>query len=267
MGICRTLLAPLAAAALLVAGTVLAQAPEPSVRRLTCGGYQVVPSGIRRESGAATRLTIQKGGRLLVTLTDWAISGVQCEDLDADKMPELLVRTFSGGAHCCETVRVYALADTPRLLLTYEANNAIGVQARDLNGDGKKELLLGDDAFAYFDDLCYACAPSSLPLVACEADGRFQDCTAKFPELLRGARDRYLGRLGPVTGEEGLKEAEGAALGVLAISELLGEEDKGLQMVKDASPGDLLQAWLQKALPQVRDWAAARGKKLKNDKQ
>ncbi len=259
-------LAPLVAVSLLLPGIRPAAAQEMSVvRRMACGGYEIVPSGFRRPAGQPTRLTIQKGGRLLVTVSDWAISSVECEEITGDKVHELLVRTFSGGAHCCETLRVYAMEPAaPKLLLVYQANNAMGAQVRDLDGDGRKELLLGDDTFAYFDDLCYACSPSFLPLVACYADGRFQDCTSRFPNFLRSERQRYLARLKPATSEDALKEAEGATLGVVAVSALLGEEEKGLQMAKEASPGEALQAWLQTALPQVHDWLTARGKKLKD---
>ena len=52
-----------------------------------------------------------------------------------------------------------------------------------LDGDGRRELVLGDDSFAYFEDLCYACSPAHLPLVACYTGTRFEDCTRRFPDL------------------------------------------------------------------------------------
>ncbi|MCK7574651.1 MAG: hypothetical protein MZV65_01210 [Chromatiales bacterium] len=46
----------------------------------------------------------------------------------------------------------------PRKILEYEGGNAGGFELRDLDGNGRLELLLGDDSFAYFDDLAYAYA-------------------------------------------------------------------------------------------------------------
>lgn len=258
-------LAPVLAVVLLGLAAAPVAAQEAPSRRLGCGAYEVVPSGFASRA-RATRLSIQKAGRLLETITDWTITSTECDDINADGIPELVVRTFSGGAHCCETLRVYALGDKPRLLLLYEANNAMGVEVRDINGDGRRELILGDDTFAYFNDLSHADSPASLPLVACFADGRFQDCTSQFPDLLRGKREQFLARLAPPAGEHALKEAEGNALGVVALSALLGEEEQGLEAVRRAAPDEKLMAWLARALPQVRDWVAARGKKLKDRK-
>lgn len=256
-------LAPLLAASAGALAARAAQPPPPSIQRSACGAYEVVPSGFR-DSGRPSRLTIQKAGRLLVSLTDWSILSSDCDDITADRVPELVVRTFNGGAHCCETLRVYALDEKPRLLLVYEANNAVGAEVRDLDGDGRRELLLGDDTFAYFDDLCYACSPASLPMVACYTGQRFEDCTRRFPDLLRERRDRYLARVGPAADEDARQPIRGAALGVVAVSALLGEQAQGLDLVRKAGAEEPVVAWLTKSLPRVREWLDTRGRKLKD---
>ncbi len=243
-----------------------ADAQPPPVARISCGGYEAVPSGAAA-NGRPTRLSIQKEGRLLVTVSDWAVVRVDCADIDGDKTFELLVSTYSGGAHCCETVRVWALEKKPRTLLEYAAGNAGGFELKDLDGDGRQELLLGDDSFAYFGDLCYACSPSHLPMIACAVDTGFQDCTRKFPDVLRSALARYSERLMPPSDDRDVKVVEGAALGTLALWCLLGDEDKGLQSIRDAVKSDEVMAWLERARPQVHDWAAARGKRLKDGRQ
>ncbi len=263
----RRLRAPAVVAVLLAAVVAAAAAQEAAVPRLACGGYDVVPSGFGA-AGQPTRLAIQREGRLLLSLTDWRISSTSCEALGKDRAPELVVRTFSGGAQCCETVHVYALdGNAPRRLLRYEGNNAIGLEVRDLDGDGRRELILGDDTFAYFGDLCYACSPTPLPLVACRADDHFEDCTRQFPDLVRGVLDRYRERLQHRTAGSAFQDAAGDALGVVALSALLGEDDRGLEAVRAAGRDGELVLWVTKALPQVQDWVAARGKKLKDGKQ
>lgn len=254
-------LAPFVVAALLTLASAHAIAGEAPVRRFACGAFDVVPSGFR--SGHPARLSIQKAGRLLVTVADWSVTAAGCEELTGDRVPELVVRTASGGAGCCETVRVFGLGAKPRLLLLYQANHAPGAEARDIDGDGRAELILGDDTFAYFDDLSHAASPA-LPLVACFGGDRFADCTPRFPELLRDLRRRHAARLAPPAGDEAVSEARGAALGVIAASALLGEEDEGLRMVRDAVTDPRVTDWVKKALPRVRDWVTARGRKLKD---
>ncbi len=232
---------------------------------MTCGAYDAVPSGVG-DSGHPTRLSIQRGGRLLKTISDWRVTRVECTDLDADGTPELLVTSDSGGAHCCETLRVWTLGAQPTLALEYEAGNAAGFEARDLDGDGRLELIVGDDSFAFFDDLPYASSPRYLPLVACAAPIGFQECTARFPDVVRGWMPRFASRLRLPGADAELKDVEGAALGVLALSVLLGDEDTGLETIRRAVASDDVMRWLERARPQVRDWARTRGKKLKGSK-
>jgi hypothetical protein len=267
----RAALFPLAGVALVVAaglaGAASADAQPRPVQRLACGAYEAVPSGAA-SNGQPTRLSIQKAGRLLVTVSDWSITRVECTDIDGNHVLELLVSSESGGAHCCETLHAWVLeAKSPRKSLEYPAGNAGGFELRDLDADGRQELLLGDDTFAYFADLCYACSPSSLPMVVCSTEKGFQDCTQKFPDFLRAALDRYAARLKTPADAAEVKFVEGAALGALAVWTLLGDEEKGLESIRGAVSSDEVMAWLERARPQVRDWVAARGKRIKNGTQ
>jgi hypothetical protein len=253
-----------ALAMLAAAGPAIGVQRTP-VARVTCGAYDAVPSGVG-DSGHPTRLSIQRGGRLLKTISDWRITRVECTDLDADGTPELLVTSDSGGAHCCETLRVWTLGARPTQALEYEAGHAAGFEARDLDGDGRLELIVGDDSFAFFDDLSYASSPSSLPLVACAAPLGFQECTARFPDLVRGWIPRFTSRLRLPGTDVELKDVEGAALGVLALSVLLGDEDAGLETIRRSVASEDVMRWLERARPKVRDWARTRSRKLKTDK-
>jgi hypothetical protein len=260
----RSLAVPLVrllpALALLAAGASAGWAQDKPVARLACGAYEAVPSGMGA-AGNPTRLSIQKEGRLLQTLSDWSVTRIDCADFGIDKTPELLVTTYSGGAHCCETLRVFALGTSPRQVLEYASGDAAGFELRDLNGDGRLELVVGDDSFAYFDDLCYSCSPSHLPLVACATDTGFQDCTVRFPDFLRSWMARYVDRLAAPGAD--VKNVEGAALGILAMSVLLGEEAAGLDIVRKTVATGEVMTWLEKARPHVRDWTRTRAKKLK----
>jgi hypothetical protein len=248
------------AAAVVCAPRPVSAQPSPVVRT-TCGEFEAVPSGADAE-GRPTRIGIQRKGRLMATVSDWVILRVACANFNNDKTFELLVSTYSGGAHCCETLRVWALEKKPRKILEYDAGNAGGFELKDLDGDGRQELVLGDDSFAYFGDLCYACSPSQMPMVACSTAKGLEDCTRKYPALLKAALARYTELLAPPKSDADLKDAEGPALGALAVWSLLGEEERGLQAIREAVKNDEVMKWLERARPVVRDWVAARGKRL-----
>jgi hypothetical protein len=253
-------------AGVLAALAAAAAQPTP-VARAACGAYEAVPSGMAG-SGHPTRLSIQRDGRLLTTVSDWMVTRIDCADVDNDKTPELLVTTYSGGAHCCETLRVWTLEPkAPRKTLEYEGGNAGGFELRDLDGNGRLELLLGDDSFAYFDDLAYAYSPRRFPLIACSAAAGWLDCTGQFPDELRSVLSDYVAQLAPIGSDDAARQTvKGAALGVLALSVLLDEEEAGLETVRRAVANDDVVKWLERARPKVRAWAQTRGRKLKTDK-
>ena len=144
-----------------------ARPPGRSARRSrgsTCGAYEAVPSGVGRirtpdpPQHPEGRAPARDGERLDGSPASTAPTS------RTTRRPNCSSTSYSGGAHCCETLRVWALElKAPRKILEYEAGNAGGFDVRDLDGDGRLELLLGDDSFAYFDDLSYALLPAPLP--------------------------------------------------------------------------------------------------------
>jgi hypothetical protein len=250
--------------AALAAVGAAAGAQHAPVARVTCGDYAAVPSGVG-ENGHPTRLSIQKEGRLLEMVSDWWITRVECVDLENDKTLELLVASYSGGAHCCDTLRVWTLEPkAPRKILEYEAGNAGGFAVRDLDGNGRQELVLGDDSFAYFDDLSYAYSPRRIPLIACSGATGWRDCTRQFPDELRTVLADYVAHLAPIGSDDAARETvKGSALGVLALSVLLDEEEAGLATIRRTVSSDDVMKWLERARPKVRDWARTRGRKLR----
>jgi hypothetical protein len=108
-------------------------------------------------------------------------SVLKVADLDGDGEPEVLIDTFSGGAHCCVTTRLltwngsgYTPTDT--------AWRDVGYELRDADGDGRQELVGFDprfsEAFTYF-------AGSSWPRVVLQVDkGAFTDVTRRFGKVV-----------------------------------------------------------------------------------
>jgi len=163
-------------------------------------------------------------------------------DTDGDGRPEAIIQGYTGGAHCCFVYLVFeSRADGIRQVDGFDLGNAGISRAADLDGDGRAELVAGDDRLAYFDDLPFAASPI-LPLILCRPDsGRFKDCTPNFPDRLRAE----LGRA-----EAALKEAvDGAAAGrldpetarftqrsqalkLVALAIRLGQPDDGRERVR-----------------------------------
>jgi len=170
------------------------------------------------------------------TLQRWDLRATA--DVDGDGQEEAIVLHYTGGAHCC--FEYFVVATTPQgpvVLDSFSLGNASIEQVMDITADGRAELLTWDDRLAYFDALPYAFSPF-LPLVLCWRDGAFQDCTARFPELLRaeanGAVDRLLSAV-----QEGGKDdlvKRGAALKVAALYHRMGQLREGLGKVANICP-------------------------------
>lgn len=251
-----------------------AQTPRPPAPSLRCAGHDVVsdrPTRLGSPPGWPTRVRVQKDGRIA-----WSIAGdieigptvfsVECRDVTGDGVPELVVQTYTGGAHCCWTLYFLALEPVARVLLLYEAGNAGGVQVVDLDHDGRPELVLGDDQFAYFDTLCYACSPARMPLVACYRDGRFHDCTRTFPAVVRNDIGLWTAELRGLIAQTPRDDAiaqsiRGAALGLYATHALIGEDRQGWDAVRRVAPASATN-WLSRHRGRVLQWAASRQRRL-----
>jgi hypothetical protein len=117
---------------------------NPSVRILRAGRKAFAETVPRRVRGRPVRgVALFAGGRIPYFVL---------RDLDADGEPELvLTLSWAGGARCCVWSRIYRYDDRRR---TYVAEDAVwgaygSVPAlRDLDGDGRWELVGRDDRFA-----------------------------------------------------------------------------------------------------------------------
>jgi hypothetical protein len=101
------------------------------------------------EIGFNDVVMIEAGGKPSVRIDSAsAIEDLTGTDINGDGYPEVIVDTYSGGAHCCFGTRVISLRDVPVSILQKPESNAGGM-FQDLNGDGIYEFLTADDLFAY----------------------------------------------------------------------------------------------------------------------
>ena len=102
------------------------------------------------------------------------------QDVTLSGVPNLIVQTFSGGAHCCFGTFVYELGKVLTPILEIPFSECGGTFA-DLNGDGRYEYQTCDDAFAY--RYCsYVASP--FPSVVMGFDGeRYMPVSADYVDL------------------------------------------------------------------------------------
>jgi hypothetical protein len=108
--------------------------------------------------------------------------GIRVRDLDGDGEPEVLADFYTGGAHCCLFSLIYAYTGSTYSRLRHMwGDPSYGL--RDLDRDGRPELVTADDRFAY---AFTSYAGSALPIQAWKyRDGHMTVVTRRFPALIR----------------------------------------------------------------------------------
>lgn len=200
--------AALAAAALALSGPALANEPGTIVKR--AGAVEATlawDAAPEDQIGVANpRLKIVRAGAVALDapITDVCPSGcilvgddprgrgesmLKVADLDRDGEPEVVVDTFSGGAHCCTDAHVhdFRAANGTYARLTVPWGNG-GYRLRDLGGDRLYEMIGSDDAFAYaFTSYAGSARPPKLLRYRHGRDGLpgVVNVTRRFPRLIR----------------------------------------------------------------------------------
>jgi len=189
-------------------------------------------------------------------------------DLDGDRFLEAVVTADGGGAH--GNLEYYLCAFRPRfrLLACVRAGRSGMNEFTDLDRDGKKEIMLGDDSFANFDDLPCAKTPT-LPMVLGCMDSRYVDVTARYPDIVHAdiveARS-LLRQMIPSNRREPIEAYDTSARDSLAIdwpadAAIIGEEDEAYAEIAKLAPEDL-RHWLSENQAKIISVMRTRSSKL-----
>ncbi|WP_045234278.1 hypothetical protein, partial [Deinococcus pimensis] len=138
---------------------------------------------VQGEYGPQERATLRGPSGLIGRVQDERAGLQWCRDVTGDGVPEALLFTYSGGAHCCTEHTLYTLSTPPRELLHAYSGNVAELVPAQLDGRGPLELLSYDNRFAYAYGLCFACSPF-LPVVYALRDGLYVDDSRSFPGLI-----------------------------------------------------------------------------------
>ena len=98
---------------------------------------------------------------------------VQIAEIDgSNPYPEVVVSFYTGGAHCCSDTSVVTASPDGSNWTTVALGKFDGepLLATDVNGDGRYEFMIRDNAFLYA-FACYACSEAPLNLLAIDNGG------------------------------------------------------------------------------------------------
>jgi hypothetical protein len=159
-------------------GAALKQGPIRVVADYTPLDYQA--DGI--DDNLRYQLFYNDEPQLSVIDTAAGYAGIELLDLDNDGTSEVVVRTFTGGAHCCMAYTTYAWQDGQFHPIYFGYLDGGGGEFKDLNGDGRVEFVTLDNAFFYsFSSYAGSYPPT---VVLSYANGEYRDVTAQFTDYL-----------------------------------------------------------------------------------
>lgn len=168
-------------------------------------------------------------GILVVEDSEFTIyrGSVSLQDLDGNGISEVVVETYSGGAHCCTNFTIYTWEQDQFTKLTTGFLDGTGGEWRDLDGDGTVEFLTSDNTFLYrFSSYAGSFPPSRILKLS---NGKWIDVTRQHsPELRSRAWKMYLEFL---ERQKTDVEVNGILAGYVAQKALLGEYEQGWQFM------------------------------------
>ncbi|MCP4541647.1 MAG: hypothetical protein GY832_31325 [Chloroflexi bacterium] len=111
----------------------------------------------------------------------WGFGALTGDDITGEGNPDVIIETFTGGAHCCFSTIVYDLGSTlTQVLKTRESNCGGGFE--DLDGDAILEFVTCDDLFAYV--YCpYAASPTVQAVLQYDPAQGYVPVSSSFPHL------------------------------------------------------------------------------------
>lgn len=116
-------------------------------------GYEFARECKRGSSGTECTAQIRRAGKTLAKFTSWISLDYGFFRLLGNKSKQLIVHTYSGGAHCCDMYYVYDLKPTLKVIYDgdkYDPDQIGGsMSIVDIDKDGIYEFRLRSQSFDY----------------------------------------------------------------------------------------------------------------------
>jgi hypothetical protein len=160
----------------------------------------------------------------------WTI--LQIAEMDKDNgFPEVILSTYSGGAHCCSRTRVLTADSNGERWQSVDLGWRDGgvLSARDMDLDGRVEFLTSDNRFLYrFSSYAGSVAPVQIHRLV---GLRFQDATREpgFRFILQDHAERLDRQLPEIRRRR--SSANGFLAGYVAAKSLLGEREEAWRIM------------------------------------
>jgi len=145
------------------------------------------------------------------------------QDLDNNGTPEFIIKTYSGGAHCCTDIEIYSWQGNRFIKTEMKGLNAGGGEFVDLNQDGTIEFVTANNAFLY---QFSSYAGSFPPTMIFQFNGtELKEVTQEYPKVLEATAWKMYQIF--LESKQRESEVNGILAGYVAQKILLGEYEQG----------------------------------------
>lgn len=135
------------------------------------------------DTNLSYQLVYQGEDRQQVDELTFLFAEFELRDLDNDDTAEVIVRNYSGGAHCCTNTTIHRWDGTAFTATETGYLDGMGAHFEDIDGDGSTEVTVFDQAFLYkFGSYVESFPPA---VILAYRSGKLIDITRQFPERLR----------------------------------------------------------------------------------
>lgn len=156
------------------------------------------------------------------------VGKVYLQNFDNDQIPEVIISTYSGGAHCCTNDIIYHWQGNKFNRIELGARDGYGGSFQDLDRDGNIEYLTVDNSFLYmFSSYAGSFPPTEIFTFR---NGNFENVTTQYPNLLRATLNEMYRCYLEISNSE-YPDVNGILAGYVAQKILLGEYEEGWQFM------------------------------------
>ena len=177
-------------------------------------------------------LTITVHGKVVRQLSYRSIDKIYRGDLDGNGLYEMIIRGYTGGAHCCFDLHIVPLEVKDPKVFSLPMANTEYIDFKDLDGDTIPEIVTWDDQYSYSFVLCFACSPT-IKVIADYADGRLK----LRPRLMERLTQPDLSRLKPSSisleadGSAGASEGASDVISAMLHYFYIGKKAKAIEIM------------------------------------
>lgn len=176
------------------------------------------------ESDVNYILYYQDQAQLQEQRSEFMLGKIWLQDLTGDDNAEVIVETYSGGAHCCTIHEVYTWTGKEFEEINFGYRDGNGGEFQDLDNDEVFEYLTFDGAFLYaFSSYAGSFPPSQILRIG---NNGLEDVTREYPERLRGTAWQMYQSI-----QSRDYELNGILAGYVAQKMLLGEFEEGWEFM------------------------------------